>query len=143
MTANLSLTVPISFDSVGSRGHTARIEPSAVERRAIAAAYDLLDVPSFTADISLERLDKDTIAVEGRISAEVVQPCVVSLDPVAQTMEEAFKIRVTVPDSPIAPPPGRPGAEIQVDPDEDPPEVLVDGRIDIAAIILEQFSLAV
>ena len=143
MTADLSLTAPISFESVGARGHSARIEPDAPQREAIAAAYDLLEVPVFAADMLLERVDKDTVAVAGRLTAEVTQPCVVSLDPVIQIIDETFRVRVTMPDSPITPPPGRPGAEVHVDPEEDPPEVVVDGHIDISGIILEHFSLAI
>ena len=34
------------------------------------------------------------IRVEGRVTAEIVQACVVSLEPVAQTIDEAVDVRL-------------------------------------------------
>lgn len=141
MTTSLNLIEPISFDSIAASGYEAHIKSGEAERKAIASAFDLVDVPSFTADVLAKKSDKDTVLLEGRVVADVIQSCVVSLEPVTQTIDEMFATLLTTADSPIAP--SRPGADVHVDPEDDSPDVLADGRIDISAIVLEHFALAI
>lgn len=74
---------------------------------------------------------------DGRLGATVVQPCVVSLDPVTTRIDVPVR-RHWLPEA------GRPAAElvVSVDDDEDEPEPLAD-RIDLGLVATEALALAV
>ena len=57
--------------------------------------------------------------------------------------DEPILIRYVSADDAAAPKPARPGAEIQVDPDADPPDVLSGRMIDLASVALEHMALAI
>ena len=110
------------------------------ERRALAAANDLLAVNTLSASVDLARIPGGGIAVEGRIVADIVQTCVVSLVPVDAHIDETFAVHfVRAADRLL-----KPGAEIVVDPDApDPPELLDGPTIDVGALVEEYFVLAI
>ncbi|WP_421724079.1 DUF177 domain-containing protein [Bauldia sp.] len=138
-----TIAAPILIDTVPATGHHLRITPANAERRAIAEAYGLKDVKAFVADVDLIREDRDTVLLEGHVVATIVQACVVSLEPVEQIIDEQFTVRIAAADSPKAPKPDRPGAEVHVDPDVEVPEISEDGRINVGALVLEYFALAI
>jgi uncharacterized metal-binding protein YceD (DUF177 family) len=133
----------IDVDSIPTTGHVVRIEAGPEERTAIAEAYGLVEVRSFVADLEARRAADRSLVVDGRVRAEIVQNCVVSLEPVMQSINEAIQVRFVPADAPNAPAPPRPGAEIHVDPDAEPPEILADGRFDPGDVALEHFALAI
>ena len=133
----------IDVDSIPAAGHFVRIEADAGARAAIAAEYGLVSVNSFVADLEVRRQANGIVVVEGQVRAEIVQNCVVSLEPVAQMIDEPILIRYVSADDAAAPKPARPGAEIQVDPDADPPDVLSGRMIDLASVALEHMALAI
>jgi uncharacterized metal-binding protein YceD (DUF177 family) len=115
------------------------VEATAEEKRRLADAYDLREVRSLSASVTLEPIGGG-IAVEGRIVADIVQTCVVSLVPVDEHIDEPFEVRF-VRDPDRIP---QPGSEIVVDPEaEDPPELLEGNSIDIGALVEEYFALAI
>jgi len=115
------------------------VEASAAERKRLAEAYDLREVKSLTASVTLEPVGGG-VAVEGRILADIVQTCVVSLVPVDEHIDEPFAVRF-VRDQNRLP---KPGSEIVIDPAaDDPPEPLESNSIDIGALVEEYFALAI
>ena len=110
------------------------------ERKALAAANDLLAVNALSASVEVARIPGGGITVEGRVIADVVQTCVVSLVPVDAHIDEVFAVRFVRSASQLV----KPGAEIVVDPDApDPPELLDGSSIDIGALVEEYFVLAI
>jgi uncharacterized metal-binding protein YceD (DUF177 family) len=85
--------------------------------------------------------------LSGRLKARLTQTCVVSLRPVAAEIDEEFA-RTFLAVGRIEPiePERRGGrkarAELVVDLDEEPPEPLHGEAIDLAAVMLEEFALA-
>jgi uncharacterized metal-binding protein YceD (DUF177 family) len=118
------------------------IAASKNQRKQLAAAYDLVDVAAFAATVALLPGPRGSIEVEGRVVADIVQTCVVSLVPVTQHIDEAFRVRFIRPSD--APPAPKPGAEVVIDPAmPDPPEILEGQTIDVGAVAEEAFVLAI
>lgn len=115
------------------------VQATAAERGRLAEAYDLREVKSLTAEVTLEPIGGG-VAVAGRVVADIVQTCVVSLVPVDEHIDEPFAVRF-VRDANRLP---KPGTEIVVDPAaDDPPELLEGTSIDIGALVEEYFALAI
>ncbi|MBO6782981.1 MAG: hypothetical protein JJ899_06875, partial [Alphaproteobacteria bacterium] len=70
-----------------------RIETSEDERAAIAARLGILSVDALEADLHAVRETSGDIAVYGSLSARVNQACVVSLEPVSETVEAKISQR--------------------------------------------------
>ena len=118
------------------------IEASAGQRAALANAYDLLVVERLVATATLTPAAAGTVTVEGRVIADIVQACVVSLEPVVQHIDEPFSVRFAPAGSPGAQDPS--AREIAVDPEApDPPEVMEGTEIDVGALAEEIFVLAI
>jgi uncharacterized metal-binding protein YceD (DUF177 family) len=136
--AILSRPVDVAHLSEGA----VEIVADAAERASLAAAYDLVAVNSLSATVELAAGPRGSVEVRGRVLAEIVQTCVVSLVPVATHVDEPFSLRFVR--SADAPPPPKPGAELVIDPERpDPPEVLDGPTIDLGAIVEEAFVLGI
>lgn len=121
---------PMSFD----------IRATEEECDALAAALDILGLSDVTASGSLVREGANgQVAVSGRITATAVQACVVTLDPVSQTIDEEFTVFYTFDPRDVV----IEETEKVVGLDEpDPPTLITGGRIDLAEVIQEQIALA-
>jgi uncharacterized metal-binding protein YceD (DUF177 family) len=110
------------------------------ERRALAARFDLVALDGLRAEVSLRRIESGPIVrLEGRLSAEVVQTCVVSLEPVANRVEEAFSL-LYAPEGRIRP--QRRGGEVGGEERSEWPEPIEQGAIDIGEAVAQQLALA-
>lgn len=122
-------------------GHLAvALEASAAERRALARRFDLVDLPVLSARGRLERsADGRELRFFGRLEAEVVQSCVVSLEPVSATIAEPVERRFRLVDdaSDLAR-----EVEVSLDPDEVEVEPLLGPSLDLGEVIAEELSLA-
>ena len=74
-------------------GHVERLRIAAgeAERAALARRFGLLAVERFDADVALTRL-KEGARLEASIDADVVQECVVTLEPVRNRVTEEFSL---------------------------------------------------
>lgn len=117
------------------------ISAGAQERLALAARFDLVAIDSLSARVALRRVGRGPVVrVEGRLSAEVVQSCVVSLEPVRNRVEEDFVLL-------YAPEGAEEGHGHVLEEgygleDDDWPEPLEKGKIDIGEAVAQQLALA-
>ena len=132
----------LEIGNIGENGREERIVASDAERAEIAAEYGLVALDALSADLDIRRGDAGLILLDGRIRADVVQTCVVSLAPVPQKIDDTFHMSFAAAGSDAAPRAPRPGAELLVDPEADEPDVLDGTTLDIGRIVAEQFSLA-
>lgn len=110
------------------------------ERAAIAAAMELSALSGFTVEARVQREYDLGWRLEGRIRADVVQECVITLKPVESRINESF-LRMFRPMSEEEEA-AENMAEVSLDPlGEDPPEPLGSG-IDLGAVALESLALA-
>jgi uncharacterized metal-binding protein YceD (DUF177 family) len=139
-----SLSRPVDISRIDAAGTVERIEATEDERAALAAALGIVAIDKLAAEVTLVRDQRGLIRVDGRITADVVQNCVVSLVPVAQAIDETISLRFAEEGSSAAPAPPKPAAEIRVDPgEEDPAEVLTGATIDLGPIVVEHLILAI
>ncbi len=121
-----------------------KIEAGPEERAALAARFGLISLDGFTAEGRLEVFEGGASArLEGHIRAEVVQACVVTLEPVAAHVEDDFTL-LYAKAAASGTGAGR-EAEVEVEAeagDEDAPEPLPAGGIDIGEAAAECLGLA-
>ena len=110
------------------------------ERAALAGQFELLALDRLEADATLAAAElPGSLRLTMRWSADVVQSCVATLEPVAAHLTETFE-QVFAPAAMIE----SFGAEqVAVDVEAaDPPEPLPDDAIDVGALLAEQLALA-
>jgi uncharacterized metal-binding protein YceD (DUF177 family) len=140
VTAGPVLSRPVEISAIPATGIERRFSASEAERAALAKAYGLREVKAFAADLTATAGSRGSVRVEGRVTADIVQTCVVSLVPVEQRIDEPVEVRF----APEGRGEGVAGAEVRVDLDaEDPPEPLLGSSIDLGAIAEEYFVLAI
>ena len=145
MNAPQGLSVPVEISAIGAAKLTKQIDATEQERAALAASLGLIDILALTAKIVLYRDSGGIIHLKGRLDADIVQRCVISLDPVRQTIAEPIRLRLaTAQDSPKASKPAATVAALDIDPvADDPPEIVTGATIDIGAIVVEHLILAI
>lgn len=120
-------------------GRHVRLEADAEQRRLLAAAMQIPDVTALTADLEVRPARGRAFRVRGRLDAEVVQTDVVTLEPVAQPVQEEIDVTLMPAEGER---PRRPRAEVLVDIAEpDAPDLFHNGRIDLGAIVSEHLAL--
>jgi len=143
-------TTPFSvfFDlgSLSDAGAEISLAPNATERAAIAQWLEIEAVDQLTATVKLSRTGDDAYAYRASFAADVVQACVVTLDPVPSHLEGEFERQFRVMPRPtgghrrkVAAPAG--SVELSSLEDDDP-ELIEGSSIDLAAPVLEELSLA-
>lgn len=127
----------IDAASIGPRVSERTIEATAAERVALAIALDLAAINRLVARLTVRRLASGLIEVKGSFEGDVLQACVVTLEPFPASVSDKFRVTFgdTEPEPQLA--------EIDIDfDDSDPPEPIMDGRIDLGVLLAEQLSLA-
>lgn len=137
---------PVPLERIGAKVITLSFEAGAAERAALAERFGLLELPAFAAEATLRRR-KDTgwIELKGRLHATVVQECVVTLEPVVNTVEG--DIDELFDDSAAQRTGDRRDAneriEVDLDPVADEPEPLDAETLDVGEIIAQVLSLSI
>ena len=127
---------PIAADQIGPRDTEREIAANEAERRRLAERFGLLALDRLAATLRLDRGGGGLIHVHGRLEADVVQACVVTLEPVRSQIRESFTVAFGAGRS-------APDGEVVIDVDEeDPAEELTDGRIDLGEVVAQQLSVA-
>ena len=133
---------PFRVDALPAEGQFQTIEAGPEERAALAALNRLPAIASLTATFAARRSGRGGVHVTGDVHAEVTQVCVVSLEPFAATVDEPVDVR-------FAPAEAAEAARRVKEDDaalvelggEDPPDPIVDGRIDLGALAAEFLAL--
>jgi uncharacterized metal-binding protein YceD (DUF177 family) len=126
--------------NIASLGETTKhfpLKANAEAREGLARRFNLLSIDVLTADLTAKRIGKGKlIRVYGEIKASIVQACVISGAPVPERIEETIEERY------------RPSAkitlEVEVSMDaEDPPEPIIDNKIDLGEIVSQYLGVAI
>jgi Large ribosomal RNA subunit accumulation protein YceD len=122
-------------------GQTLTIEASPAERDALAALYELPAIERLSATLSLRRSGRGGVRIKGAVHGELTQVCVVSLEPFLAILDEEIDVR-------FAPRSGdeagrRPSRDLETFSmaDQDDPDPIIDGKIDLGALAAEFFAL--
>ena len=118
------------------------IEASPAEREALASLYKLPAIAALTATLRLEPAGRGGARVTGAVHGEFTQTCVVSLEPFRcerSTRSSTCGSRRRRKRNPAA---GRARETLTISlADEDDPDPVVDGKIDLGALTAEFFAL--
>ncbi|TVR98716.1 MAG: DUF177 domain-containing protein [Rhodospirillales bacterium] len=136
---------PLAVATVPPGGRSFRIEARADECEALARRFALLAIGAFSAEGTIQpQQQARRFRLVGRLRAEVVQQCVVTLDPVAASVDVGFErtYGANVADEWGGHPP--PGEEVVLTlaADADLAEPLMDGMIDLGEAAAEELALA-
>ena len=138
---------PISFKvnvaRLPKKGMPVVIEPDEAQRDGLAAEHDLLSIDRFRAELMVTDWKRGGVKVAGRVQAAVTQSCVVTLEPVADTIDEGFTALYLPEGSKLALPQGVDG-EIVLDAEgPDAPELFSGDWIDVGQLVEEYFALGI
>lgn len=132
----------VEVDRLGEDGLKLSIVATAAEREALARRFELVSVDDLRAEVLVRRPAAGApVRVEMDWRAEVVQSCVVTLDPVPARLGERT-VLLYAEAAAVSADDGA-GEELELDfAAEDPPDPIVDGRIDVGEAAAEQLALA-
>lgn len=82
---------PVRIDTLGAGPRDVDVEADEAERGALARRFDLLAVERISTRASVTR-NGEIVVAAGRLSAQVVQSCVATGEPVPAKVEEAFRV---------------------------------------------------
>lgn len=128
---------------IPARGQVVTITATQGECDALALRFGIPAVLSLEARVNVSTPDAaGMVHVMGEVWARVRQTCVVSLDPVDQTVRERIDRRYVAVDLPVGAPQAPHEAAIDLDPDDDdPPDPAPGGVIDLGEAAAEQVAL--
>jgi uncharacterized metal-binding protein YceD (DUF177 family) len=116
----------------GAEPRNVELRANAAERAALAQRFAIPGVERLEARLVLVPETGGTTRLTGSLDAEVVQECVVTLEPVAQRVAALLDLRIL--------PPGTPATDD--DPDS-PDEIETTGNsVDLGEVVAEQLALA-
>jgi hypothetical protein len=122
-----SWSVPVAAEEIPEGGQHFELEADEAARAAVAQVAGVVGLPRLQASFDLTRQGSHALRVLGTVSATVEQTCVVTLEPMQTEVEEAIDLLFTT---------GDPAQHHESD-DEEPPEPLQDGIVDLAALATE------
>ena len=133
-----------TFDlaALGDEDRIVVLRPGGSECAAVAEWLGVSAVEMLEAEVRLSRKDLNSYRYDARFAADVVQACVVTLQPVHSRLEGAFhRLYQVFPRARRSQPRGSSRGAISLS-DEEEPETIETTLIDIAEPVLEELSLA-
>ncbi len=130
--------VPVAVDDIAETGEHFDLVADAEARTNIARLAGLRDLPRLEANFDLTRHGAGGLHVVGRVSATVGQTCVVTLEPLANQIEEELDLLFAPPAVPTeraTDEAGTPREKKTVEWNE--PEPLIGGSVDLGALATE------
>jgi uncharacterized metal-binding protein YceD (DUF177 family) len=136
MARNTSMPAELAWEhaarDIPDRGLSMQREAAPDELARIARALNLVACNALRAEYAISPSIGGRYRLSGRLSAEVTQACVVTLDLVVNPIEESFDVTFWPPEDIPAPQSGA------VDLDDEPePEPIVAGQIAVGRVVFE------
>jgi uncharacterized metal-binding protein YceD (DUF177 family) len=129
----LPFSDPVRLHQIG-QGVSRTLEPDEATRKRIARNLDLASLDAFTAEMELKPTDAGW-RLKGRVRADAVQTCGLTLEPLPVTIDHRFSIT-------LAEAVEEETDEIVIDMDEEAPDLIEEGRIDLGQYAVEQLALS-
>lgn len=127
---------PLSVEKIPPGGMEQHVDAKESERANLARRFGLLELSKLEGTLTVHPARADqTIAVTGVLKADVVQQCVVTLEPLADHIEHEFKVLYAAPELLSS------GAGPS-DMDEDDIEPLIDETIDLGELVAQNMGIA-
>lgn len=130
-----SFTHVLAVDSVPDTGLDVSLHASETECALLAQACGAVAVHEFDADFEVRKKDRARFQVTGCLRARITQICVVSLEPFETLARADIDVDFAPPGRTSGDAPNSGGAAFPAG--EDPPDPIVDGKIDLGALAAE------
>jgi uncharacterized metal-binding protein YceD (DUF177 family) len=130
----MAFSCPIALDRLPPGESAYEIAAGPEERAALARRFGLLGLDRLEARVRLSRLAGGLVRLSAELSADVVQECVVSLEPVANRVEDGFTLLYGEANEDAG--------EVVLSGEAELVEPAPGGVIDIAEAVAQQLSLA-
>ena len=132
-----------NLNRLGPSGDDITLEATAEERADIARQVDVLEVPAFNARILLKKAGLNRFSLHYALKADVLQACVVSLEPVAAHVVWDFTRELLFVPHLKRPAEKELEKEIVIEPsDDEAPEEIESLHFDLMAPLIEELLLA-
>jgi Large ribosomal RNA subunit accumulation protein YceD len=129
--------VPVRLEDVPDTGLHLDLEADEEVRARLAALAGVVSVRQLGVTADLTRRGEGLRAA-GRVIANIAQTCVVTLEPIENTVDEAFDVLFQPPDVAGSSPDGPAPKEV-----DDTREPLVNGAADLGAVATQFFLLGI
>jgi hypothetical protein len=134
----LPWSAPVAVDDIPDSGLHVELAAPTAARDEIARIAGLRALPRFSAVFDLIR-HGDSTQVMGQVSAQIGQNCVVTLEPIETELAEQVDLMFATPAGKT-----KEGTRVKAaKADGDPPEPLIGGVVDLAAIATEFLLLGI
>jgi hypothetical protein len=145
---NAAAKSPVSFRAsvvrLPKKGMPVVIDASPEQRAALAREHGLLDVKNFHADLVVSPWKRDGVSVSGRVEGDIVQECVVTLEPIDARIDEEVSAVFIPEGSNLERYDRLSTAEMILDPEgPDAPESFSGTHIDVGALAEQFFALGI
>ena len=131
-TETLPFSYPLDVDKVPEGGLDLELSAGESERAALAKADGIPEISRFEATFHVVRRAGGRVNVSGELQARVTRICVVSLEPFETDVIEPIDVDFA-PEAAISSAQAGEGG----DDEEDPPDPIIDGKIDLGALASE------
>jgi uncharacterized metal-binding protein YceD (DUF177 family) len=132
VTPEFSRLVPLAW--LGPEPFRQQIQAAADERERLAARFDLVALDRLTATVTLRRQPGENVLLEAEFEAAFAQNCVITLEPVSDTVLGSFSL--------LYGPAEELGAVLEPGPDDPVFEAVTGDAIDIGEAVAQELSLA-
>ncbi|HTV30761.1 MAG TPA: YceD family protein [Xanthobacteraceae bacterium] len=129
--------VPVAVHDIPEEGRHFVLVPDSDTRASIARLAGLRDLPRLEADFDVTRHGGDGLHVVGRVSATVGQTCVVSLEPLANNIEEDVDLLFIPKSAADSSATEVEKSDARAETKWDEPEALVGGVVDLGLVATE------
>jgi hypothetical protein len=134
----------LEVDRVPEEGLDLTINADVDERQALADFDEIPAIGRMEAEFHIARRPRGNFNVSGEVRALVTQTCVVSLEPFDSEIVEAIDVDFAPASEGQSTPSAAAGpteADFEGSDGADPPDPIIDGRIDLGALASEFFAL--
>lgn len=117
--------------------HKIEIVTTQAERAALAARYGLISLDVLEAQVTVREDPSGEIVAEGHVQAQIVQQCVVTLEPISSTAAASFDQRYTLRPVDVE-------DDLEIGPDDiEPPDPVIGDSIDVGELVAQFLSLSI
>jgi uncharacterized metal-binding protein YceD (DUF177 family) len=126
-------------DHMPVEGRAVTLTANDAERAEVATFLEVTGIPRLAVNLTAVPF-RDGLRVSGRLTAEVVQPCVVTFVPVHQEIDEPID-RIFLPGREKQTP-GQPEVFVDLE-EDDTPDYFEGHEVDLSDLVLETLALAI
>jgi uncharacterized metal-binding protein YceD (DUF177 family) len=139
-----ALSYKVSVNRLPQRGMPVRLEANERERAELARDHGLVEVKSFAADLMVAKWRNDGVKVTGTLSADIVQTCSITLEPMDAHVENDIDAVFVPEHSKLARMETDVNGEILLDAEgPDGPETFAGDQLDVGQVAEEFFELGI